>query len=96
MDEDTPGVLFQAGRYVVIAINDFLLNNRVTDAYAVVNLQTQVAEYESRFLWDAMQWCKRCELLVAKYLADNEPGLVDWPDDEEEEEDDEDEEPDDE
>ena len=93
MDEDTPGILYQQGRYVVIAINDHILNNRVCDAYAVVNIQTQVAEYESRFLWDAMQWCKRCELLVTKYLAENEPGLEDWLDEEEPEEPDDEEPP---
>lgn len=94
MDEELPGVHFQSGRYVVVTINDHLLNNRVYDAYAVVNIKTGVAEYETRFLWDAMQWCKRCEILVEKYLKESEVG-IEWPDEEEEDDDDDEEEPED-
>lgn len=90
MDE-LDGVLYRQGSYIVVVVPDHVTNGRAIDAYAVINIQTSVKEYETRFLWDAMQWAKRCNKFVNDLLLEQEDDLA-WPEglDEEKDEDKED------
>ena len=59
--------IYEYGRYAVILCEHITEHSNAINGYGVVNTQTDVVEVTTSLLFQAIKWCRTCEVQVRHF-----------------------------